>query len=336
MNRTKNILIKIGGTLILPVAMYIGMMILSFSHDKMYFGTLMMWRTIIVSISLSIASALGIGLQFKSGRFDFSGGSIMLLTAIIAGNIARFNGNNIVLMFILCLVVATLLSVIVSSVYVLSRVPIIIVTIGMALLFESITTMLYGGTGINLVSNMKLRIFSTYPMVLIPLAGTIIVYWLFSYVTKAGKQSTLLARNQQAAVHIGINEKKNVIISYVFSGLIFGFGTVIYMAMGIHRASFTSLITVGELFSNILPVFIGLILSGFCGDLIGTIMGAITLNLLSYTMTAVYSANMGVAITIICTGIFVFAINVISAQGRAWLKAIGRLFMRRSTESNQT
>ena len=35
--------------------------------------------------TISISCAMGIGLQFKNGRFDFSGGAIMLLSAIIAG-----------------------------------------------------------------------------------------------------------------------------------------------------------------------------------------------------------------------------------------------------------
>ena len=43
----------------------------------------------------------------------------------------------------------------------------------------------------------------------------------------AGRQATLLANNQQSAVNIGIKENRNVIISYVFSGLIFGLATVI-------------------------------------------------------------------------------------------------------------
>ena len=93
-----NILKRIGGTLMLPAAVFVVMMILCYSHGKMYFGTWMMWKTLIVDIAVSVTCALGIGLQFKCGRFDFSGGAIMLVAGILAGNIARDNGNNVVLM----------------------------------------------------------------------------------------------------------------------------------------------------------------------------------------------------------------------------------------------
>ena len=77
--KRKSPITRIVGTLALPVAMYLIMMALCFSHGKMYFGTWNMWKTLIVDIALSVTCAMGIGLQFKCGRFDFSGGAIMLL-----------------------------------------------------------------------------------------------------------------------------------------------------------------------------------------------------------------------------------------------------------------
>ena len=97
-----SLLKRLGGTLMLPLIMYFAMMILCYSNGKMYYGTVRMWRTLIVDIAVSVTCAMGIGLQFRSGRFDFSGGAIMLLGAIIAGNTAVRAGNNLLLMFVLC------------------------------------------------------------------------------------------------------------------------------------------------------------------------------------------------------------------------------------------
>ncbi len=322
--KQKSILSRIVGTLALPVLMYVIMMILCFSNGKMYFGTLQMWQTLIVNIALSVTCAMGIGLQFKCGRFDFSGGAIMLLSAIIAGNIARDQGNNIVLLFLLSFLLCIGFSLLVALFYVFGRVPIVISTIGMALLYEALTCLIYGGRGVNLVSNMTLRIFSTYPAVLLPLIIAIVVYVFYSYFTVSGKQAALLAGNQQAAINIGINERKNVLISYLFSGIIFGAGTLVYLANGIHGASFNSMSTVGELFSNILPVFIGLIVAPFCGDAIGILVGSVTLCLMSYGLTAVFTNEMGASISIICTGVFVLLINVFSAQGQLFRYRFGK------------
>jgi len=327
--KRKTALSRIVGTLALPVAMYLIMMALCYSNGKMYFGTWNMWRTLIVDIALSITCAMGIGLQFKCGRFDFSGGAIMLLTSIVAGNVALSMDNSIAAMIVLSIAGCVILSVLVAIFYVYGRVPIVITTIGFAMLYESVTCLIYGSRGINIVSNMTLRLFSTYPYALIPLALAIAVYAFYSYCTVSGKQARLLANNQQAAVNIGIREKKNVIVSYIYSGLIFGFATLIYLANGMHRAATTSMATVGELFSNILPVFIGLIVGVFCGDTIGTIVGSLSLCLMSYGLKAVFSDELGAAISTICMGVFILVINVIGSQGGK----ITKLFRRKGKEA---
>lgn len=333
MEKSLNIIKRIAGTLMLPVAMYIIMYLLTHANGKMYFGTLEMWKTLILNIGVSVTCAMGIGLQFKSGRFDFSGGAIMLVSGIIASNFAIKNGNSIVMFIVLTMVVSLILSVLVSLLYVFGRIPIVITTIGMALLYEALTAILYRGTGINIVANIDLKVFSTYPTILIPLILSILIYGIFSYITITGKQSALLSMNQQSAVNIGINERKNVIITYVFSGLIFGLATLIYAGNGLHRASFTSLTTVGELFTNILPVFIGLMLIGFCGDTIGIIMGSITLSILSYGLKAVFQEELGTAISIIITAIFILVINVVSARGNIWITSLKKTLRKKKVSA---
>jgi ribose transport system permease protein len=203
----------------------------------------------------------------------------------------------------------------------------------MALLYESITTLIYNGGGVNLVANMTLKKFSSYPLVLIPLFGAIVVYVIFSYLTISGKQSALLANNQQASVNIGINENKNVIISYVFSGLIFGFATMIYASKGLLPGAFSSMTTVGALFTNILPVFIGLLLVAYCGDTLGIILGAVTLSVMSYGLNIVFSAELGVAISTIITAIFILVINAISGKGSLWMQKLKSLLIKNKVEA---
>ena len=306
---------RIGGTIMLPLATFIIMFIMCQAAGKTYFGTWQMWKTVLPSVALSMSCAFGIGLQFMAGRFDFSGGAIMLLSSIVAGNIAIRSGNNLVVMIIIMMIFSVGLSLLVGLFYVYARLPIIIATIGMALLYESITCLIFNGSGINLSANMSLNKMSFFPGALIPGLIAMCVYLFYTYSATTGRQTMLLANNQQSAVNIGINENKNVIISYVYSGIIFGLASLIYAGNGIHNASYSSLSTAGELFSNILPVFIGLMLAGFCGSAIGIIMGSVTLCLLSYGLTAVFSNQMGSAITTIVTGIFILVLNVLSAQG---------------------
>ncbi len=311
---------RIVGTLFLPVLMFVIMMIFTYSNGKMYYGTWNMWRTLVVNITISTTCALGIGLQFNNGRFDFSGGAIMLLSAIIGGNLAKSMDNNIIVFALLCLVLTTSLSVLVAVLYVYGRLPVAISTITMALIFEAITPLVFNGSGINLIANMELKKIARYPGVFIPLVLGLMVYIFYKKFTLTSKQSQLLANNQSAAVDIGISEKKNVILSYVFSGIIFGFAAMVWVSSSIKSASFTSLSTVSDLFTNILPVFIGLALRKYCGEAIGTLVGAVTLSLMSYGLQAVLSAELGSAVSIIITGLFIFIFNVVTTPYGSVLK----------------
>lgn len=324
---------RIAGTLALPVIMYLVMMILCLANGKTYYGSAQMWRTLIVDIGLSVTCAMGIGLQFKCGRFDFSGGGIMLLSAIIAGNVAYNMGNNVLVMAVLSMVLCVVFSLLVALLYVYGRIPVNITTIGAAMLYEAITCIIFKGEGIRLFSNMTLRVFSTFPYVLIPACGGIAVYAFFSYFTVTGKEAALLSKNRQAAVNIGINERKNVILTYLYSGIIFGFATMIYITNGTHGASFVALGTVGELFSNILPVFIGLYVGTFCGDTLGTIIGSFSLCLMSYSLGAVFSNEIGSSISKIFTGVFVILVNIIGVHGGTIGSLLKSAFLPKRTAS---
>ncbi len=220
-------------------------------------------------------------------------------------------------------------SLLVAVVYVYGRMPIVIVTIGMTLLFEAITCVVYRGGGVNLVGNSSLKIFSSYPIVFIPALLSIVLYGFYAYCTATGRRAELLANNQQAAVNIGVEERRNIIISYVYSGLLFGLATMIYCSTGMLRGAYSSLQTVGSLFSNILPVFIGVTLAPACGDLIGTFVGALSLCLMNFGLESVYTAEMGSALSYLFVGAFLLVFNFIAGQGNL-LRKIGRTLLARS------
>ncbi len=119
MKKALDICKRIGGTVMLPVIMYVIMKILCSANGKLYLANWKMWMVMIPSVAVTVACAMGIGLQFKNGRFDFSGGAIMLLSAITAGRIARDSGTNSPILFCAIAVgMCVALSVLVSLVYV--------------------------------------------------------------------------------------------------------------------------------------------------------------------------------------------------------------------------
>lgn len=55
------------------------------------------------------------------------------------------------------------------------------------------------------------------------------------------------------------------------------------------------------------------------------IMGSLTLTLMSFGLTTVIDSDMGSAISMILTGLFVLVINVVSGQGANLKKLVGMM-----------
>ena len=84
---------------------------------------------------------------------------------------------------------------------------------------------------------------------------------------------------------------------------------MIYASTGIISASFSSLSSIGGMFTNLLPVFVGLILARF-----------ITMSLMEFAMKAVLKAELGSAVTTMMIGVFLLFINIADAKGAVFIK----------------
>jgi len=272
-------------TIILPLGMFLLMMILTRSKGVTYYGSSDMWMIIFNKLALSISVALGIAMQLRYGRMDFSGGITMYLSGFAGVLVAQKFGNNPLIMLAVSVLCGFTLSMITASVYTIARLPIIICTVALTLLYESMTMIIGGGKGANIMGNGSLNIFGRMPVALIILAAAIALYHFVVTYTTPARQSKLLSNGQQIAVNIGINEKRNVYMAYVFSGILFGLAGVVFASQNMIETQ-SNLSTSSILFSYIVPVYIGFFLGKFSVEVIGIIAGSITIQLMNYGLNA--------------------------------------------------
>ena len=98
-------------TILFPLVIYVVMYLITHSRGVTYFGLNRdMWRTVLVNTSMTGVAALAIWTQIKNGRFDFSGGATMVLTAILAGNLSLDLALSPLLYLLLCIVIGAALS----------------------------------------------------------------------------------------------------------------------------------------------------------------------------------------------------------------------------------
>lgn len=305
-------------TLLFPVLMFVAMLIITANNPNCYVDGKFIFlgadlvRYVVLYTCMSTCVALAIWLQIKNGRFDFSGGATMVLSAIIAGTIGNNYGNPY-----LTLVVAVLCSVILSActslVYIFGRLPIIIATIGMTLFYESLTYLVAGGGGISVYyQNASLAVFGRLPLIFVPTIIAVIVYLVFDSYTTAGRKGKILANNQSAGVNIGIDEKKNVFITYIFVGVIIGLAATIYVSQN-NVTPQSGLSTSNVMFTYIVPVFMGMIISmPTKNDVIGISMASVALGFMNYGLNCM---NLGAGgWQQIIFGVFVMCFYSLSGQ----------------------
>ncbi len=308
---------KILLTLLFPVLLFLVMLVITASSEQCYangqfiFLQADMVRQVILNACMTVCVALAIWLQLKNGRFDFSAGANMILSAIIAGNVG-LQTNSPVLTLLTATGVSVVLSCFTAGMYILGRVPIIICTIGATLLYESLTYLLFDGNGARaFFARTNLAVFGRLPGVFLPVGIAVLAFVVFVYCTTQGRKGKILSNNQSAGVNIGIDEKKNVLVSYVFTGIILGMAATIYVSQNDVTPQ-SGLATSGIMFSYIVPVFMGMFIGLVTCDVIGIITAAVGMEILNYGLNCL---NLGAGgWQQIIMGVFVLGFYAFSAQ----------------------
>lgn len=326
--RTKivNVLKKTGLTLAFPALIFVVMLIITAANGIDYYVSANMVRQVVTDASLTTIIALAIYLQFKNGRFDFSGGATMILSAIIAGNITLQAGGNPILFLVLCVVFGVVLSMITATAYIVSKVPVIICTIAVTLIYESLTYVLFDAEGLSVISRTEMVMFAKVPFIFIPLLIALGLFVFFTYVTAEGRRAKLLSGNQKVAVNIGIKENKNVLITYIVCGVILGLGALVYGSQQIIKPQ-SNLSTSSILFSYIVPVFIGMFIGTASIDAVGVVVAALGMEFLNYGLDCLGVGAGGYQQIIF--GMFMLGFYAFSAQSGNIKKFFGKIFAKK-------
>ncbi|MBQ9198534.1 MAG: hypothetical protein IJ157_15045 [Clostridia bacterium] len=304
-------------TILFPALMFLVMLAITASSEKCYVnGQLIftqpdMVRQVFINACMTVCVALAIWLQLKNGRFDFSAGANMILSAIIAGNIGLNTGSPWLAM-LSAIGASIVLSCFTAGMYIVGRIPIIISTIGATLLYESLTYLVFGGNGVRaFYSTANLAIFGRLPGIFLPTGIAVAAFVVFVYCTTQGRKGKILSNNQSAGVNIGIDEKKNIFVSYIFTGVILGMAATIYVSQNTVTPQ-SSLATSGIMFSYIVPVFMGMFIGLASCDVIGIIVAAIGMEILNYGLNCLNLGSGGWQQIIM--GVFVLGFYAFSGQ----------------------
>lgn len=315
MKQTKQFAVNSLKALILPAVVYLFFFAVSRILKTSSFGTSPHMFAIMQMTIQPAILAWGLSFNMYSKRWDFSAGAIMLLAAIIGADLAVRGGFGAIGLLICCVGVASVLGCISGIVYLFMQVPSIVTSLGMLMVYESVTTLFKDGSGTSIRGDITMFGQAPYNFILLGIMFCI-TYIIFSY-TKVGYHIRALGGAQMIAVNTGINTRKMAIISYLLLGCYAGVAATISISTAGAARAVTNMGSTGTMFDAMMCIMIGMALSKYCNGVVATFIGCFSMKMLS---AGLLSLGLSATLQNVATGMFLFIFIAITTNQGAFTR----------------
>ena len=214
--------------------------------EKMYYY---LQSSIIYSVG-----ACGLYFIVVMGLFDFSIGANVVLSAIIAVTLSRQFGYAGLL--IGALVCGTIIGFCNGFLYTKLKIPSMIVTVGLMLIFESLAYFASGGEKQSL--DASLQFFGKAPgNMILAFVAFLLTFFILKY-TKIGTYCYAIGSDEYVAKNMGINVTKYKIIGFVLLHFFVGIMAVLSVSFGTSVTATTGMASMSRNFTPLMGTFFGL------------------------------------------------------------------------------
>ena len=254
---------------------------------------------------IATTGAVGFYFVMVMGMFDFSIGANIMLSAIVGSVFAQRFGLGYAGLISGCIVTGTIVGLLNGFLYVKLRIPSMIVTTGLALIYESVANYIAGGVEQTLAS--ELRIFGRMPGdIILALIAFAIAYLILNY-TKIGTYTYAIGSNEFVAKNMGIDVKKYKVLAFVISGAFLGIMSILTISYGSSMVAVTGMASMSRNFIPTMGCFFGLAFKKYGMPLQAIIIGEFVINMIFFGFialgapTAIQDVITGITLLIIIT-----------------------------------
>ena len=251
------------------------------------------------------AGAVGFYFVMVMGMFDFSIGANIMLSSIVGTVVASRLGLGYFGLIAGCILTGAIVGLLNGFFYVKLHIPSMIVTTGLALIYEAIASYIAGGQSATLPSN--LRAFGSMPgNLILAIVAFLLAYLLLNY-TRIGTYTYAIGSDEFVAKNMGINVNKYKIIAFVISGAFFGIEAILTISYGSSMVAETGMLSMSRNFYPTMGCFLGLAMKKNGIPIPAIIIGEFFLQIIYYGFvalgapTAVNDVISGLALLIIVT-----------------------------------
>ena len=252
---------------------------------------------------IAAVGAVGFYLVMVMGMFDFSIGANIVLSAIIGCKLATQFGLGYPGLILGCAATGALVGLLNGTFYVTLRIPSMIVTTGLALIYEAVANIISGKE--TLPTNMMA--FGKMPgNLILAVVAFIIAYLILNY-TKIGTYTYAIGSNEFVAKNMGINVNKYKVLAFVISGAFLGIMAVLTISYGSSMVAVTGMASMSRNFVPTMGCFFGMAFKKYGIPLQAIIIGEFVINIIFYGFialgapTAIQDVITGLALLIIIT-----------------------------------
>lgn len=295
MNKKKGWVKKWIATLAVPVFTAVLLQGICMAKGKTMIGNAVGFHNFVVYTAVVMITTIALSINLNSGRFDFSLGAMAALSSVVGAKVTYSvlaGGEGSAAMMLGLTVLSGMLFGLLSGIlYVMLRIPPIITSLGVTLIYEGILfTVTEGKYVMAEVQNASMTAFTgTWVYAALIIAAVLAVTILLFDYTRFGYNYKALKNGQKVAVNTGIREIPNALGCYAVCGALMG-------VVGFLNAARNTNISGGQLnfgsisimFTAFLPMFIGSYISRYTNEKLGFLLAALCMSMLNSTF-AVFS-----------------------------------------------
>ena len=276
----KRFLINTLKVIMLPVIVYLIFLVICFER----FSNWNCIYTIFIQTIIPTITAYAIAYGNICGVFDFTIGSRLVISGVIGGLLAAQYG--FAGMILGAIISAIVVGVITGVLNWRLKIPSLVLTMGLAMVFEIIGSKLAGHYGFVQIDN-KYAIFGSSPnIVIIFLLSAVLFYFIFNH-TVFSFHMRAVGSNEAVAKNSGIKTDLVKCKSFVYGSEFIGIAAILTLSQSGSVVAQTSLGSVTIMFKPLISVLLALVLQRICDLTIGIFIAQFTLNIIFIGLIAV-------------------------------------------------
>ena len=276
----KRFLINTLKVIMLPVIVYLIFLVICFER----FSNWNCIYTIFIQTIIPTITAYAIAYGNICGVFDFTIGSRLVISGVIGGLLAaQYGFAGMILGAIISAIVVGIITGVLNW---WLKIPSLVLTMGLAMVFEIIGSKLAGHYGFVQIDN-KYAIFGSSPnIVIIFLLSAVLFYFVFNH-TVFSFHMRAVGSNEAVAKNSGIKTDLVKFKSFVNGSVFIGIAAILTLSQSGSVGAQTSLGSVTIMFKPLISVLLALVLQRICDLTIGIFIAQFTLNIIFIGLIAV-------------------------------------------------